>query len=76
MTLASISSLFRLISLAAVATVAQKDVLVGVGGVLTFGSSCHALSGPVVKGLLAWQVESARKLLATSANFGAGNSKT
>ena len=74
--LAAISSLFRLIGLAAGATVAHKAMLVGVGGVLTFGSSCHALLGLGVRGPLAWQVEWRRKLLATSATFGSGNQET
>ena len=53
MALAAISSLFGLLGLAAGATVAHKAVLVVVGGVLTFGSSCHALLGQGVRGLLA-----------------------
>ena len=70
---AAISSLFRLIGLAAGAKVAHQAMLVDVGGVLTFGCSCQALSGQGVRGLLAQWAGSARKLLATSATFEAGN---
>ena len=74
--LAAILSLFRLIGLAAGATVAHKAVLVDVGGVLTFGSSSRALLGQGVRGLLAQWAGSDRKLLATSAGFGAGIPET
>ena len=57
MALAAISSLFGLVSLAVGATVAHKAMLVDVGDVLTFGSSCQALLGSGVWGPLAWQVE-------------------
>ena len=49
MALAANLALFRLIGSAVGATVAHKAVLVDVGGVLTFGSSSHALLGQGVR---------------------------